>query len=148
MRDLFEKIYNDVISTIVNKVDKKSWTMKILKLYDFCNGSFGGIVFIRQSSGYVREQPSDVKECIYNTIHCKYGEYHYQVLKYLSDISSFIGVIAVWWAHIATIYAFQDLKLTKSDELKKRNNWYETKKSGSAFKMLVTLIREKILRKL
>ena len=32
VRDLFEKIYNDVISTIVNKVDKKSWTMKILKL--------------------------------------------------------------------------------------------------------------------
>lgn len=63
------------------------------------------------------EQLSDAKECIYNKIHCKYGEYHDQVLKHVSDISSFVRVIVVWWAHSVTIYALQDLKLIKSEEL-------------------------------
>lgn len=66
--------------------------MKILKLQDFFNESFGGIMFIRQSFGctHTTKIHSQIhsSECIYNTICGKYGEYHYQLLKQVSDISS------------------------------------------------------------
>lgn len=69
------------------------------------------------------EKTSDIKECIYDTIHCKDGENHDQVLKHVRDISSaFAVVIAVLWAHSVIIFALQDLKLGKSKELKRRNN--------------------------
>ena len=123
MWKLFGKIYNDIIIKIDYKVDKKRLNYEDIEIITFLQWKFwSNYIHLTIFWLYV-EQTSDSKECIYNTIHCKYGEHHYLITKSWSTwvtFLHFIRIIAKWWAHSTTIFALQNLKLTKSKELKRR----------------------------
>ena len=89
MRKLSGKIYDNIITKIDNKTDKKERNYEDIKITRFLQWKFWRYYVHAIIFWLYVEQTLDVKKCIYNTIHCKYGEYYYQTLKQASDISSF-----------------------------------------------------------
>ena len=77
MWKLFGKIYNDIITKTDTKVDKKKLNYEDIKIITFLQWKFWSYYIHLTIFWLYVEQTSDVKECIYNTIHCKYGEHHY-----------------------------------------------------------------------
>ena len=78
---LFGKIYNDIITKIDNKVDKERLNYEDIEIITFRQWKFWSYYIHLTIFWLYVEQTSDVKECIYNTIHCKYGEHHYLITK-------------------------------------------------------------------
>ena len=81
MWKLFGKIYDDIITKIDNKVGKKRLTYEDIEIITFLQWKFWSYYIHLTIFWLYVEQTSDVKECIYNTIHCKYGERHYLITK-------------------------------------------------------------------
>ena len=126
MWKLFGKIYDDIITKIDNKVGKKRLTYEDIEIITFLQWKFWSYYIHLTIFWLYVEQTSDFKECIYNTIHCKYGEHHYLFTRSWSTwvaFLHFVRIIATWWARSATIFALQDLKLTKNKKVKRRNNY-------------------------
>ena len=81
MWKLFGKIYNDIITKIDYKVDKKRLNYEDIEIITILQWKF--------SSNYIHltifwlyvEQTSDSKECIRNTMHYKYGEHNCLITK-------------------------------------------------------------------
>ena len=127
MWKLFGKIYNDIITKIDYKVDKKRLNYEDIEIITFLQWKFwSNYIHLTIFWLYV-EETSDSKECIRNTMHCKYGKHNCLITKSWSTwvtFPHFIRIISKWWAHSATIFALQDLKLTKNKELKEERNNY------------------------
>ena len=81
MWKLFGKIYNDIITKIDYKVDKKRLNYEDIEIITFLQWKFwSNYIHLTIFWLYV-EQTSDSKECIRNTMHYKYGEHNCLITK-------------------------------------------------------------------